>query len=57
MPPKFKFQGDSGGPLICRGGKISGIVSYGPSECGTAPGIYTNVGFYRKWILKNMKKV
>ena len=57
MPTKFKFQGDSGGPLICRGGKISGIVSYGPSECGTAPGIYTNVGFYRKWILKNMKKV
>ena len=51
------FQGDSGGPMICRGGKVAGIVSYGPSECAKAPGIYTNVAFYHKWIVKNMKKI
>ena len=48
------FQGDSGGPLLCNG-KLTGIVSYGPSEeCGHANmvGVYTNLSAYASVIKK-----
>lgn len=55
-------RGDSGGALM---GKTSdnknwlavGIVSYGPSPCGTAgwPGVYTRVGAYMDWILSKLR--
>ena len=53
-------QGDSGGPLVyyTRGGpRLVGIVSFGPG-CGLAntPGVYTDVAYYRGWILGAMKQ-
>lgn len=35
---------------------LMGIVSYGPSVCGTEgyPGVYTNVAAYSEWIAENM---
>lgn len=55
-------RGDSGGPLM---GKVSnynnwfvfGVVSYGPSPCGTPgwPGVYTRVTEYTNWILSKLK--
>ena len=53
-------QGDSGGPLVYysrRGPRLVGIVSFGPG-CGLAntPGVYTDVAFYRDWILGAMKQ-
>ncbi|RVE47482.1 hypothetical protein evm_007893 [Chilo suppressalis] len=55
-------RGDSGGPLM---GKVSsysnwfvfGVVSYGPSPCGTQgwPGVYTRVTEYTDWILSKIK--
>ncbi|XP_030765186.1 CLIP domain-containing serine protease 2-like isoform X2 [Sitophilus oryzae] len=57
-------KGDSGGPMMYAG-LIQGtprfiqygIVSFGPSECGTEeqPGIYTRVASYLPWILDNIK--
>lgn len=46
-------RGDSGGPLHC-GNTLSGIVSWGYScaEPGY-PGVYTNVSYYREWIIQN----
>jgi len=53
--------GDSGGPLNqfrffdkkTRTVQF-GIVSYGPQGgCGMAPGVYTNVHRYLRWILDN----
>ena len=52
-------KGDSGGPMICNRGKLTGIVSRGPKVCGQnseIAGIYTNIGFYRKWINSKIKK-
>ena len=52
-------QGDSGGPIICNQGKLTGIVSQGTQICGQnveIAGIYTNIGFYRKWINSKIKK-
>lgn len=42
--------GDSGGPLVSKG-VIIGVVSFA-YRCGArdVPGVYTNVGFFRKWI-------
>ena len=53
-------QGDSGGPLVYytrAGPRLVGIVSFGPG-CGLAntPGVYTDVAFYRDWILGAMKE-
>ncbi|KAF7279785.1 hypothetical protein GWI33_006745 [Rhynchophorus ferrugineus] len=57
-------KGDSGGPMMYVG-LIQGtprfiqygIVSFGPSECGTdgQPGIYTRVGSYLTWILDHIR--
>ncbi|XP_011304174.1 trypsin 3A1 [Fopius arisanus] len=43
-------QGDSGGPLASDT-TIYGIVSFGEG-CGTVPGVYANVVYYRNWIKK-----
>ncbi|XP_075975701.1 complement factor D-like [Anticarsia gemmatalis] len=48
---KDSCQGDSGGPMVCKGILI-GIVSYGARYCGTAPGVYTLVSGYAKWMKK-----
>lgn len=53
-------QGDSGGPLVYyRKGRATlvGIVSFGPG-CGmdNTPGVYTDVNYYRGWILGAMKQ-
>ena len=53
-------QGDSGGPLVYygkKGPRLVGIVSFGPG-CGLAdtPGAYTDVAYYRGWILGAMKQ-
>ena len=44
-------QGDSGGPLVCLGLQ-AGIISFG-SGCAQPllPGVYTDVAFYKQWIL------
>lgn len=56
--------GDSGGPLVKPmstpiGGRyfLLGIVSYGPTVCGTknVPAIYTKVSAYMTWILDNLE--
>ncbi|XP_015435595.1 PREDICTED: trypsin-1-like [Dufourea novaeangliae] len=48
-------QGDSGGGMICKG-VLTGIVS-GGSGCAlpSVPGVYSDVFFFEKWILANMK--
>ena len=53
-------QGDSGGPLVHygkKGPRLVGIVSFGPG-CGIegTPGTYTDVAYYRAWILGAMKQ-
>ncbi|KAJ0173663.1 hypothetical protein K1T71_010812 [Dendrolimus kikuchii] len=59
---KDSCRGDSGGPLMGQPYEtnkwmVLGIVSYGPSPCGTAgwPGVYTRVGAYVDWILANLR--
>lgn len=55
-------RGDSGGPLMGRAPRLDnwiavGVVSYGPSPCGTPgwPGVYTRVGAYVDWILSKIR--
>lgn len=53
-------QGDSGGPLVYyarQRPRLVGIVSFGPG-CGieNTPGAYTDVAYYRSWILGAMSK-
>ncbi|XP_049877529.1 CLIP domain-containing serine protease HP8 [Pectinophora gossypiella] len=55
-------RGDSGGALMGRTGAAQnwfavGVVSYGPSPCGTPgwPGVYTRVGAYTDWILSKLR--
>ncbi|CAB3245944.1 unnamed protein product [Arctia plantaginis] len=55
-------RGDSGGALMgqapaANNWMVIGVVSYGPSPCGTPgwPGVYTRVGTYVNWILSNMR--
>jgi len=59
---KDSCEGDSGGPMTVSEDKTMkyfqvGIVSYGPSICGTKglPGIYTRVSEYLSWILDNIE--
>lgn len=56
-------RGDSGGSLMgltqdARNWIAVGVVSYGPSPCGTAgwPGVYTRVGAYVDWIQSKLKQ-
>ncbi|CAK1583448.1 unnamed protein product [Parnassius mnemosyne] len=56
-------RGDSGGPLMLEGEYNGtdryiqfGIVSYGPSQCGSnTPAVYTDVRKFMKWILDTIK--
>ncbi|XP_026735233.1 CLIP domain-containing serine protease 2-like isoform X1 [Trichoplusia ni] len=55
-------RGDSGGPLMgtapaANNWMVLGVVSYGPSPCGTPgwPGVYTRVGAYIDWILSKLR--
>ncbi|XP_030593646.1 granzyme A-like [Archocentrus centrarchus] len=48
--------GDSGGPLLCNG-RLVGVTSFGPRECGTIdkPGVYSFVSEKQlKWIKETM---
>jgi len=45
-------QGDSGGPYVVgsdEGWRLAGVTSWG-AECGTAPGVATNVAAHLEWI-------
>jgi len=59
---KSGCSGDSGGPLVCKDAVNSayylvGAASYvGGQVCETAPTIYTNIYYYRKWIHDNSNK-
>ncbi|VEN58206.1 unnamed protein product [Callosobruchus maculatus] len=55
---KDSCNGDSGGPMMkslangrSRNYFLFGLVSYGLSDCGGGPAVYTNVPRYMKWIL------
>ncbi|XP_045776968.1 CLIP domain-containing serine protease 2-like [Maniola jurtina] len=54
-------RGDSGGPLMGQVAAMNwmaiGVVSYGPSPCGTPgwPGVYTRVTAYIDWILSKLR--
>ncbi|KAG6464620.1 CLIP domain-containing serine protease 2 isoform X2 [Manduca sexta] len=59
---KDSCRGDSGGALMGQAPSannwlVVGVVSYGPSPCGTPgwPGVYTRVGAFMDWILSNLR--
>ncbi|XP_037934880.1 trypsin eta-like [Teleopsis dalmanni] len=55
-PEMDSCQGDSGSPLICDG-KLCGLVSFGIG-CGWGyPGAYTNVAYYRDWVLEHSASI
>ncbi|XP_014372115.2 CLIP domain-containing serine protease 2 [Papilio machaon] len=56
-------RGDSGGPLMAampsaQNWFVVGVVSYGPSPCGTSnwPGVYTRVSSYIEWIQSKISR-
>ncbi len=53
-PGHDSCNGDSGGPMVRERGRkeyvLVGLVSWGAPQCGTAPGVYTMVESYTKWI-------
>ena len=55
---KSPCSGDSGGPFVCQNENnnavITGIVSFGPSNCSHVPVVYTRVTHYLVWIKFNM---
>ena len=62
---KDSCGGDSGSPLVLKKKKgivrysvQIGLVSWGLPQCGTSgvPGVYTNVGYFMKWILDNIRE-
>ncbi|XP_063831600.1 transmembrane protease serine 9-like [Ostrinia nubilalis] len=62
MAGQDSCRGDSGGALMGKVNKYNnwfafGVVSYGPSPCGTPgwPGVYTRVTAYVDWILSKIK--
>lgn len=48
---KGSCNGDSGGPLVCET-KLVGIDSWTIGECGKFLNVYTNVGRYPEWTLR-----
>uniref|UniRef100_A0A0L8H147 Peptidase S1 domain-containing protein n=1 Tax=Octopus bimaculoides TaxID=37653 RepID=A0A0L8H147_OCTBM len=50
-------QGDSGGPLYCRNRYyqtvLAGVTSFG-SKCNGEVSAFTDVGYFRDWIDKNL---
>ena len=55
MQGKDSCTGDSGGPLICNGQAV-GIVSYGDTQCGFYPAVYTRLKPYENWINETIAK-
>lgn len=46
---KIRCAGDTGGPFIVDN-QLMGLASVVGGDCGSAPGIYTKIDPYRKWI-------
>ncbi len=53
------IQGDSGGPLVSASGKLTGVVSWGPSKCppGEYMAVFTLPKYYKDWIAEKAAKV
>lgn len=49
---------DSGSPLASPVDQpvLVGVVSWGATECGSLPGVYTSVAYHRSWIADRMKE-
>nr|AQM58392.1 venom s1 protease 14 [Pristhesancus plagipennis] len=59
---KDSCQGDSGGPVVWRDPELNlytsiGIISFGGDECGMAPGVNTDVFFFKDWIVNAAKEL
>lgn len=58
LPGKDSCNGDSGGPMVRERSRkeyvLVGLVSWGAAHCGAAPGVYTMLESYPKWIRQVM---